>query len=219
MTMRLVQTLVVLACLGSQPLASAAELRAAVNDSKGNPLPDAVVVAVPEDDQVPPAKPGATVEDQVDKEFVPYVQPVRVRTYVNFPNKDNIRHHVYSFSAAKRFELPLYSGTPTAPVLFDKVGVVLLGCNIHDWMIGYIYVTDAPYFGKTTGQGHVELTGLRPGAYRVRVWHPRLMVTEESTTRRVEIQNNAPNTIQWNLELKREFRPRRAPLPDDPGYR
>jgi len=152
MTMRLVQTLVVLACLGSQPLASAAELRAAVNDSKGNPLPDAVVVAVPEDDQVPPAKPGATVEDQVDKEFVPYVQPVRVGTYVNFPNKDNIRHHVYSFSAAKRFELPLYSGTPAAPVLFDKVGVVLLGCNIHDWMIGYIYVTDAPYFGKTTGQ-------------------------------------------------------------------
>jgi plastocyanin len=219
MKMRLVQPLAILVCLASQPLASAAELRATVYDSNGNRLSDAVVVAFPEDGQIPPAKRGATVEDQIDKEFVPYVQLVRVGSYVNFPNKDNIRHHVYSFSPAKRFELPLYSGTPTAPVLFDKVGVVVLGCNIHDWMIGYIYVTDAPHFGKTAEEGRVELTGLRPGAYRVRVWHPRLEATEESTAQRVEIQNNAPNTIQWNLGLKREFRPRRAPLPDDPGYR
>ena len=219
MTMRLVQTLTALVYLASQPLASAAELRATVYDSSGNPLPDAVVVAVPEDGQIPPVKPGATVEDQIDKEFVPYVQPLRVGSYVKFPNKDSIRHHVYSFSPAKRFELPLYSGTPAAPVLFDKVGVVRLGCNIHDWMIGYIYVTDAPYFGKTAEQGRVELTGLRPGTYSVRVWHPRLEGTEESTAQRVDIQNNAPNTIQWKLGLKREFRPRRAPLPDDPGYR
>ena len=219
MKMRLVQTLAVLVGLASQPLASAAELRATVYDGNGTPLSDAVVVAFPEDGQIPPAKPGATVEDQIDKEFVPYVQLVRVGSYVTFPNKDNIRHHVYSFSPAKRFELPLYSGTPTAPVLFDKVGVVRLGCNIHDWMIGYIYVTDAPYFGKTAEQGGVQLTGLRPGAYRVRVWHPRLEGTEEATAQRVDIQNDAPNTIQWTLRLRREFRPRRAPLPDDPGYR
>ncbi len=78
-------------------------------------------------------------------------------SYVQFPNKDNIRHHVYSFSAARKFELPLYSGTPAQPVLFDKVGVVKLGCNIHDWMIGYIYVTETPYFGKSNAEGRVDM--------------------------------------------------------------
>ena len=72
------------------------------------------------------------------------------------PNRDNIRHHVYSFSPAKRFELPLYAGVPTQPVLFDKAGVVVLGCNIHDWMIGYIYVSDSPWFGKTGADGTVR---------------------------------------------------------------
>ncbi len=101
MKIRNVQTLAILVCLASQPLASAAELQATVYDSIGNPLSDAVVVAFPEDGQIPPAKRGATVEDQIDKEFVPNVLLVRVGSYVNFPNKDNIRHHVYSFSAGQ----------------------------------------------------------------------------------------------------------------------
>jgi hypothetical protein len=104
-------------------------------------------------------------------------------------------------------------------VLFDKVGVVRLGCNIHDWMIGYVYVTDAPYFGKTAAQGQVELKDLPAGTYRVRVWHPRFDGMEESTERQVEVKDNAPGSAKWVLKLKREFRPRRAPLPGDPGYR
>ncbi|MBC8007287.1 MAG: methylamine utilization protein [Prolixibacteraceae bacterium] len=202
-----------------QPLVWAAELRMQVFEGNGKPLPDAVVVAFPVDGRALPAKPGTQVEDQIDKEFVPYVQAIRVGSYVKFPNKDDIRHHVYSFSPAKKFELPLYSGTPTSPVLFDKVGVVKLGCNIHDWMIGYLYITDAPYFGKTAEDGKVELKDLRAGSYRVRVWHPRLDGAEESTTQQVDVKDNAAGSAQWTLKLQREFRPRRAPLPGDPGYR
>ncbi len=219
MATRLVHLIAVLACLGLPPSAWAGELRALVVDGGGEPLSDAVVVAYPANGRLEAAKPGTTVEDQIDKEFVPYVQAIRVGTYVRFPNKDNIRHHVYSFSPAKKFELPLYSGTPAIPVLFDKAGVVKLGCNIHDWMIGYLYVTDAPFFGKTAAQGRIGLKDLPAGTYRIRVWHPRLDATEESTTQQIEVKDNAPASAQWMLKLKREFRPRRAPLPGDPGYR
>jgi plastocyanin len=209
----------VLACMAVPPSAWAGELQALVVDGDGKPLADAIVVAYPANGRVEPAKPGTTVEDQIDKEFVPYVQAIRVGTYVRFPNKDNIRHHVYSFSPARKFELPLYSGTPALPVLFDKTGVVKLGCNIHDWMIGYLYVTDAPYFGKTTAQGRIELKDLPAGTYRIRVWHPRLDGTEESTTQQIEVKDDAPASAQWAIKLKREFRQRRAPLPGEPGYR
>jgi plastocyanin len=199
--------------------AQAATLRATVHDAAGKPLPNVVVVAVSEDDRAPAAKPAVEVVDQIDKEFVPYVKPVRVGSYVKFPNKDDIQHHVYSFSPAKPFELPLYKGTPAQPVLFDKVGIVKLGCNIHDWMIGYIYVTDAPYFGKTAAEGRVELAELPAGRYRVRAWHPRMQETEEATVQRVEIQDGGSASVEWKLKLKPEFRPRRTPVPGEPGYR
>ena len=160
-----INLIVILACVLAQPSVRAGELRALVLDGEGKPLSDAVIVAFPADARTEQAKPGTEVEDQIDKEFVPYVQVIRVGSTVRFPNNDNIRHHVYSFSAAKKFVLPLYSGTPATPVLFDKVGVVRLGCNIHDWMIGYLYVTDAPYFGKTAVPGRVDMLLQR---YRIR---------------------------------------------------
>ena len=135
--------------------AHAAKLSAIVPGSEGKPLPNAVVIAVPEDGWLLPLTKAVEVVDQIDKEFVPYVKPVRAGSYVQSPNKDNIRHHVYFFSPARKFELPLYSGTPSQAVLFDKPGVVKLGCNIHDWMLGYIYVAETPYFGKTAGDGRV----------------------------------------------------------------
>ncbi|WP_341521087.1 methylamine utilization protein [Pseudomonas sp. G.S.17] len=111
--------------------------------------------------------------DQRDKEFVPHVLAVHTGTEVKFPNSDNIRHQVYSFSAARRFELRLYGGTPSEPLLFDKPGVVVLGCNIHDWMLGYIYVTDDPWFVVSDSNGSVILDQLPPGHYVATLWHPK----------------------------------------------
>lgn len=211
--------LAMLACLASATGAQAAKLSAMVYGGEATPLPNAVVVAVPEDGRLPPVSKSVQVVDQIDKEFVPYVKAVRAGSYVRFPNKDNIRHHVYSFSPAKTFELPLYKGTPSQPVLFDKPGVVKLGCNIHDWMVGYLYVTETPYFGKSARDGRVDLDDLPPGRYRVRVWHPRMEGSEDATVQHVDLEEGEPAIVEWTLKLHPEYRPQRTPLPGEPGYR
>lgn len=218
---RLAGALAVLAVWAvSVPMARAGGLEGFVKDAEGKPVADAVVsaVAVPGSRTVN-TRAGRAIVDQQDKEFVPHVLPVLVGTEVSFPNRDNIRHHVYSFSPPKRFELPLYRGTPAQPVLFDKPGIIKLGCNIHDWMVGYIYVTETPYFGKTAGEGLVELDGLPPGRYRVRVWHPRISGTEADTNKEIGLQTGDVPTLEWKLRLNPEFRPPRVPVPGDAGYR
>jgi plastocyanin len=153
------------------------------------------------------------VVDQIDKQFVPRVQVVEVGTAVTLPNNDHVRHQVYSFSPARRFELPLYAGVPAKPILFDKPGIVVLGCNIHDWMIGYIYVSESPYFAKTRADGTAVLANLPPRAYVVRVWHPQMSVAEETTHKTVDVIPGPHANAAWTLELKPETGIRRAPAP------
>lgn len=151
--------------------ASAASLTAEFFDPQGKPLGDAVLTLQGPSGKADPA-PKADM-DQRDQRFAPHVLAVRTGTQISFPNSDNIRHQVYSFSPAKRFELRLYGGTPSDPVLFDKPGVVVLGCNIHDWMLGYVYVTDDPWFGVSSDRGTLTLSQLPPGHYKATLWHPQ----------------------------------------------
>jgi plastocyanin len=191
-------------------------VEAVVNDDRGKPVADAVVSVTPA--AAPPAAPRAApaVMDQQNKEFVPNVLAVPLGTPVAFPNRDNIRHHVYSFSTAKRFELPLYIGTPATPVVFDKPGVVVLGCNIHDWMVGYVYVVATPYFAKTGPDGRAQVSELPPGGYEARVWHPRMKGEPEKTGRPLTIAAGEPDRLTFALALKPEQRaPRR---PEGPTY-
>lgn len=151
--------------------ASAGSLQVQVLEPSGQPVRDAVVTL-----QGPLGQPAGTLKadmDQRDKQFAPHVLAIHTGTPVRFPNSDNIRHQVYSFSPAKKFELRLYKGTPSDAVLFDKPGVVVLGCNIHDWMLGYVYVTDDPRFGVTDAQGALNLDALPVGSYRLTLWHPQ----------------------------------------------
>lgn len=140
-------------------------------DPAGKPLSDAVITLSGKGSKA--AAPLTADMDQRNQVFVPHVLVVRTGTPVRFPNSDDIRHQVYSFSTAKRFELRLYGGTPSAPVLFDKPGLVVLGCNIHDWMLGYVYVTDDPWFAVSDTNGAIQLD-VPPGHYTVTLWHPRL---------------------------------------------
>ena len=162
------RSLVALAVLLSTPL-FAGTLDVRVQDARGAIVRDAVVYAVPEGRNLPLARKTA-VMDQKNRMFIPHVLPVQTGTAVRFPNSDDIRHHVYSFSPAKPFQLPLYKGTPAKPVVFDKAGVVTLGCNIHDQMNAFIIVVDTPYFERTGGDGHATLRDLEPGKYVVHVW-------------------------------------------------
>jgi plastocyanin len=159
----------VLASLG----AHAATLDAHVRDALGAPLADAVVYAMPASGPAE-ARSGRTAEvQQVDREFVPYVTVVQTGTSVAFPNRDPILHHVYSFSPAKPFEIKLYSGKSPREIVFDHPGVVTLGCNIHDWMVGYVLVVSTPWFGKSDESGHLRIADLPAGRYELRAWHPR----------------------------------------------
>lgn len=154
-------------------LAHAGSLHVTVT-SNGKAVTDAVV-SLHSPAAAAAVKPKSAVIDQVSKQFVPLVTIVPVGSEIRFPNSDNIRHDVYSFSPAKRFELPLYSGQKAPPVLFDKPGVVTLGCNIHDWMLAYVVVVDSPYYGMTGRDGQVTLTA-PAGHYRMEVWHANLPV-------------------------------------------
>jgi len=158
-----------LVAMGLAWCVDAAEVRFAVGSGSG-PVADAVVSL---HGAVPASTRAATARmDQQHSAFVPAVLPVQAGTVVAFPNRDNIQHHVYSFSQPRQFEIPLYSGNKAAPIRFDRPGVVVVGCNIHDWMIGHIVVLDTPYFGKTTDDGHLTLD-VPPGRYTLRVWHVR----------------------------------------------
>jgi len=153
----------------------AATLEVRARDTGGAPLADAAVFAVPAFGATD-AK-GARVEiAQADREFVPFVSVIQQGTAVSFPNRDPILHHVYSFSHAKPFEFKLYTGKSPGEIVFDKSGVVTLGCNIHDWMIAYVVIVPTPHFAKSDADGVARLRDLPAGSYELRAWHPNQKV-------------------------------------------
>lgn len=180
----------------------AAELAMTIKDTQGQLQKDTVIALVPTQKIQYTDTPSVSV-DQIDKHFVPAVLAIRVNTFVHFPNSDDIRHHVYSFSPAKKFELRLYHGTASEPVLFDKPGTVVLGCNIHDSMVGYIYVVDTPYYAVTDAQGRATLTGIPAGSYELEIYHPRmnsnyptskLQLTANETRQETRVLDNLSDT-------------------------
>lgn len=194
-------------------LAGAVEVR--VSDRHGEPLQGIVVVAEAVDSPARAGSAGGPVDDaqmtQRNLSFEPEVLVVRAGTDVSFPNEDAVKHHVYSFSPAKRFELALYNGTEHPPERFDTPGIVTLGCNIHDSMIGYVYVTDSPHFGKTGEDGAIRLDGLGDGSYRVTIWHPRIKDDEASLTSEVTIAGAGPLVVPF--ALARKLKPARSNNP------
>jgi plastocyanin len=155
------------ALLIALPLA-AATLEINITYADGSAVPNAVAYAVPSR-AMPTSRTVASV-DQVNRTFVPHVLPVRVGTWVEFPNSDNVMHQVYSISPAKRFQSPLYVGKPARPIQFDKPGVVAIGCNVHEQMNGFIVVVPTPYFG-TADNGRLTMNNLGADDYTVHVWY------------------------------------------------
>jgi plastocyanin len=162
--------------------APAAGLTISVSDAEGKPLADAAALLEPIGSK-PAVKPLADVQiAQAKRQFMPRLTIVTTGTPVTFPNFDTVRHHVYSFSAAKTFELKLYAGVPNAPVVFDKPGIAVLGCNIHDSMAAWVVVADTPWYARSAEDGRARIDNVPAGSYRLRVWHAGLGANVEPVT-------------------------------------
>lgn len=203
--------------------AVAAELRITLQDTEtGAPLEDAVVeVILPEQQQPMHLTTGEVSVDQQQKEFVANVTVITRGSRANFPNSDDILHHVYSFSPAKVFELTLYGSGQNIDYfqLFDQPGIVELGCNIHDWMLGYIYVAETNLAVKTDAMGQAVINDVPAGDYTVRIWHPRADLEAPGMTQQMTFNDAQPTRLQMALTLERDNRLRRAPNATRSSYR
>src|SRR5437868_15488501 len=166
--------LLVLALAGAATPLAAASVSVRVLDASGRPVRDAVVTLYPSTGARAPHPGGRYVVSQQNLQFHPFLTIIPVGADVSFPNLDPTKHHVYSFSPAKRFELKLFAKDQSRTVHFDKPGVVALGCNIHDQMSAFIFVTDSAWTARTNAQG-LAVFGDAPNApARLTVWHPWL---------------------------------------------
>ena len=173
----MVKYLITLVLLWFSAGAYAATVSVIATDAHGKAVPNAVVALTPSDGaQIASHTPVKSIIAQRQETFVPLVVVVRRGGVVVFTNNDTTMHQVYSFSPIKQFEFEIDQGQVSKPIVFDKSGVAAIGCNIHDQMIAYAYVADAPFAAITDAAGRAELRDVPPGAYRASLWHPQLPV-------------------------------------------
>jgi plastocyanin len=193
----------VLAALSLAAPAFAADLSVSLKAPNGRPVANAVVTVKPQAGTRAPIRFGWPYRmAQKNMQFDPFVLIVPVGAEVTFPNLDPFRHHVYSFSPAKVFELKLYSRDQTRAVRFDKPGVVALGCNIHDDMSAFIRVVDTPFAGKTGASGDLVLRDLPAGPAVVTVWHPYAKSRGGEVTRPIVVPANGGTGLALTLDLR-----------------
>ncbi|MBS1239782.1 MAG: methylamine utilization protein [Proteobacteria bacterium] len=179
--------------------AHAADLTVSVFDESNRPVADAVVIL----DAPSAAKPRPTTFtiNQKDMQFLPFVLVIPVGSTVNFGNLDPFRHHVYSFSPARKFELRLFGQGEVRPVKFDTVGAVAIGCNIHDSMQAFVQVVDTQFAAKSAANGRVTFREVPAGNFKLRVWHPRLRAPGNQLILNVNTSKDA--TVPVSVKLRK----------------
>ncbi|HEY1710120.1 MAG TPA: hypothetical protein VGG10_17755 [Rhizomicrobium sp.] len=167
----------VVAFLATAVPAFAASVSVSLSDTHGAPAASAVVTLVPASAGAPVTShvPEEAIIDQRHQMFLPLVVVVRQGGHVVFTNNDDTRHQVYSFSPIKQFQFEIEQGRKSEPVMFPKAGVAAIGCNIHDNMLAYVFVSDAPETIITDAKGTATLANITPGTYHATIWHPRFM--------------------------------------------
>jgi plastocyanin len=180
--------------------AHAGTLRVSIVDEHGKPVEHVAVYALPTKAHAGAANGPNAIMDQAHNAFVPHILIVQTGTSVLFPNNDVVSHHVYSFSEPKQFELALYKGNAHPPIVFDRAGVVVLGCNIHDSMLGYVLVVDTPHFASTDAQGSISLDSLAADDYSIHVWTPRLRSNNLPAPRTIKVEADGTQTVSFKLE-------------------
>ena len=199
---RVTQGIFLLPVLFTALSAGAAELAVSVEDVDGNPVPN-VAVFMTSTDGSTPASAVATM-DQVDTRFVPHLLVIQRGTLVEFPNSDTVAHHVYSFSSPNNFVLPLYKGDAHPPVKFEHSGIVTLGCNIHDSMLGYVVVVDTDLYAMTNGDGVVTLdVDGNADAWEISIWSPRIRDSRDPISQAIQ----AGEELTATFALRKKLRP------------
>ncbi len=174
-----------------------------VVDRDGQPVVDVAVYAMKLNGKINlPAPTASAVMDQIDRQFVPHLLVVQTGTPVEFPNSDTVAHHVYSFSHPNKFMLPMYKGEQHPPVTFEHSGVVSIGCNIHDHMLGYILVVDSTTFTKTDEKGKGSLSLDNPQDYEISIWSPRIRDGDELLSKPVVMSGNPKSEVKFHLAKK-----------------
>lgn len=176
-------------------------MRISVKDAKGRPVENAVVTLHLRDQPSGAIKFGWPLRvTQKDYQFDPFVLIAPVGSTVVFPNLDNVKHHVYSFSKPGRFEFRLYGKDEVKSTQFNEVGVIVVGCNIHDQMSAYIYVVDTPFASRTGADGVAVLASVPTGVGSLSVWHPRAIAKDMSDVREVVVpQGDSMQSFQVRL--------------------
>jgi len=173
-------------------------------------LPGAVVWAIPKDKTAMSNTKSAVKDmEQINRQFKPFIQVSQRTNSIRFPNRDETAHHVYSFAKGNNFELPLYKKAVPEPIAFDTAGVIPVGCNIHDWMIGYILVVDTPFYKQFSNET-LTLEALPHGEYEIHLWHPALSKKEN-----LKQTLNYSGQADINFHLKHKVRNIEQPRPPE----
>ena len=181
----------------------AASIRVRILDRDDGPVPEVVISARPLDAAAEPRATAPTVRmNQQQLAFEPHILIVSTGTGIEFPNEDDVRHHVYSFSPTKQFNFSIDSGASHEAMRFDVPGVVTLGCNIHDEMLAYIVVVDTPHFAKTGPDGSVELTGLTSGRYELSIWSSRIAQKHQPEAVEINVTDGETATLEYGFAVK-----------------
>ena len=206
-----------LAALSLSTAVQAGNLNAVVALDDGTAVQD-VVISVSEkgqDSTMAATNARATMLQQ-GQQFRPFIFPIQVGTTVEFPNRDPFRHHVYFFAKAKTFELKLYDSSEAETMIFDREGIIPLGCNIHDNVLSYVYVIGTPHFAQTDDSGKSALEDLPAGECTVESWHPNQKSSLATTDITVTADSNSQ--INFEMDLKRSRRQRKPGAFDETEY-
>lgn len=179
----------------------AADITIKVLDKNNKPLADMVVYLQSEANLSLPLNENIVEVGQFDRSFTPYISVMQLGNKVNFKNKDDITHHIYSPIGENKFSYKISAGQSQIKSDFEQAGEVAMGCNIHDWMSGYLLIVDTPIFGKTDKNGQLNLTVQHSGEYKLVVWHPQLDVLDNRFYQQVQLSEDKAITVKLDNKI------------------
>jgi len=200
--------------LSSLFIVSAQDVIIKVIDTQNKPVANMVVYLTPDEQQTMPINPSTLVVTQKNKSFAPYLAVTQKGQSIAFENQDNITHHIYSVSGSNRFDFKIKAGHSKSTQQLNHAEEVAMGCNIHDWMSGYVLVVDTPYYTQTNENGIATINLDLIGRYTLTVWHPQLDVKDYRIEQMITVEKSgADNKKIWQVQLPKDL----LPLPEQIG--